>query len=353
MPPKGVPHGESLEVPDNVEGGGEKGSAATLESEPVLTDTERKGITENNLRVEISTLQAIAPKKTEELATREHELENLPPPRKMEFTGQAKEAADLETAQARLAESQTGQERPGGTGEAEQSQPVGAEAPEGTVPAEEPGAEQTSAENQAQSRSEIPAGSKPAEGNAEQQPLAEEQLQSQAEKSPDSKPGQEEAEKQPEKKNIPNPPREAKAEVKPTPEQIQAGLAQALDKIFTEIKSNSGKMPENSAGLDDLKGLFPGAEAGAIDKKIEQLGINATGLQTEEDPSSAREKFKKMGQDVFRDLNTPPPQENPPGTPESPLPPPTEERKTSQEPDHSPDISGQNDPMSPKAEDKT
>lgn len=320
------PTGESMKTPE--------GQSTNIESgpppEPPFTPEQKAAQAEEGILAGLPEKEIAAEEDGTALEAVEKKFNEQPPP--VEFTEEAGAVIDLRNDKAKLAELQKGQERPGGTGEKEQSQPD-AEAPEGTEPVAEPGAEPLSAERQPQPEPEIPEGPKPEKGKVAEQPKAEIR---------------------------PRLPHEAPVRPEATREQtaelLQRKLEEALDKIYTKIEANKGQMPEDLATFDEVKEIFTGSRVVAentVNSQIEQLKAVTANFQTDQGRVPTREEFKGLGTKALHEQLGLLAQENPQEIKKSPFLKQQTERDASHQPGRSPDVPVQNNPMPPETEDQS
>jgi hypothetical protein len=141
-----------------------------------------------------------------------------------------------------------------------------------------------------------------------------------------------------------------------TAEQLQQKTEQALDKINTEIENNGGQMPENSAGVTDLKNVFKGSRLvseNTINAQIERLQNDRATFQKDKGQAPTKEQFRELGTAALREQIGLAAQENPQEVQKSPFAKQQEERLAEKLPGRDEDIPVQENPMTPQTEDKS
>ncbi len=191
----------------------------------------------------------------------------------------------------------------------------------------------TGEKRQPQPEPEIPEGQPPEKGKIEEQPVAEKR---------------------------PRLPHEAPIRVEATREQtaeyLQEKLAQALDKLFTEMENNNGEIPEKPASLVDLNDIFKGSRIISEDtlgRQIERLKQSFLSFKKDKGHLPTRQEFKVLGKDTLKDQIGLISQENPQEVNTSPYWKQQQERGASLRPGRSPEIPVQTQPMPPQSNDKS
>lgn len=308
------PKGSGIETPNSVEQEQPTEIQPEKPAEPPFTEKERLTQQAGNIDETLKDLRPAAQEDKQNLGQTEETFQTEFPEPPVEFTEEphtVQEVKDLEGQQQDI------QRQLENSGSENTNEPPSAEEPTAKPP-----------ERQPQPEPEIPEGQRPEKGKVAKQPKAEKR---------------------------PRLPHEAPVEQVATREQtaelLQQKLAEALDKIYTKIEANDGKIPEDPAIWNDLKEIRKGSivvDQGAIDTQIERFQQ----AFADENPGT-KEAFKTLGQRTFRDLMSRLALGNPQEIQDSPFRKQQAERDASHQSVSSPDVPVQKPNASPETLDKS